>query len=92
MRAKIQSPKSKIAACLAMAACFFVFLPSASACVGCREAGSFTMAHESSTVLAGVGFSWSVVFMLAFVLCVVAGMSCYIWRTCQRIERDRVGG
>jgi len=66
------------------------FLPAAAhACVGCREPGSETLNHESPTVMAGVAFSWSVLFMLTFALAVVLGMSAYIWHTCQRIERER---
>jgi len=64
-------------------------LSSASACVGCREPGSETINHEAPTVLAGIAFSWSVLFMLAFALLVVGGMGAYIWQTCQRIERER---
>jgi heme/copper-type cytochrome/quinol oxidase subunit 2 len=60
----------------------------ALACVGCREPGAETIAKESSTVLAGWAFSWSVLFMLFFVLLVVAGMSFYIWRTCRRVDRE----
>ncbi len=58
------------------------------ACVGCREPGAETLAKESSTVLAGWAFSWSVLFMLFFVLLIVAGMSLYIWRTCRRLDRE----
>ena len=58
------------------------------ACVGCREPGAETISKESPTVLAGWAFSWSVLFMLLFVLLVVAGMSLYIWRTCQRLDRE----
>jgi hypothetical protein len=64
-------------------------LSNAQACVGCREPGSETINHESPTVLAGVAFSWSVLFMLAFALLVVGLMGAYIWHTCQRIERER---
>lgn len=63
----------------------------AAACVGCREPGSDVMAKESPTVMAGVAFSWSVLFMLLFALLVVGGMSLYIGKTCQRIERERSG-
>jgi hypothetical protein len=58
------------------------------ACVGCREPGAETLAKESSTVLAGWAFSWSVLFMLFFALMIVAGMSLYIWRTCRRLDRE----
>jgi len=63
---------------------------SAEACVGCREPGSLTLNHENPTVLAGIGFSWSVIFMLVFVLSVVAAMTFYIWRTCQQLEKSRI--
>jgi hypothetical protein len=67
------------------------FLPGvASACVGCREPGTETLLHESPTVMAGSAFSWSVLFMLAFVFVMIGGMTFYIWRTCQRLERERV--
>lgn len=63
----------------------------ASACVGCREPGAETVAKESPTVMAGIAFSWSVLFMLCFVLLLVAGMSLFIGQTCRRIERERGG-
>lgn len=64
-------------------------IADAAACVGCREPGQDTMAKESPTVMAGVAFSWSVLFMLAFALLVVGGMSVYIGKTCRRIEQER---
>ncbi|MFZ4681424.1 MAG: hypothetical protein ACOYMS_02880 [Terrimicrobiaceae bacterium] len=64
-------------------------LAAAHACVGCREPGALTLAHESPTVLAGVAFSWSVVFMLAFVMLIVVGMSVFIWNTCRKLEEGR---
>jgi hypothetical protein len=64
-------------------------LSAARACVGCREPGSETLRHESSTVMAGFAFSWSVLFMLTFAFLVVGGMSLYIWQTCRRIDRER---
>ncbi|HRJ70860.1 MAG TPA: hypothetical protein PLS03_01475 [Terrimicrobiaceae bacterium] len=68
-----------------------LFAHQASACVGCREPGAETVAKESPTVMAGVAFSWSVLFMLCFVLLLVAGMSLFIGQTCRRIERERGG-
>lgn len=65
------------------------FFSNAQACVGCREPGSETINHESPTVMAGVAFSWSVLFMLVFAFLVVGAMGAYIWHTCQRIERER---
>jgi hypothetical protein len=63
----------------------------AQACVGCREPGSDTVAKESPTVMAGLAFSWSVLFMLGFVLLMVGGMSFYIWQTCRRLARENPG-
>jgi len=61
---------------------------AAQACVGCREPGADTVASESKTVMAGLAFSWSVLFMLGFVLLMVCGMSYYIWQTCRRLARE----
>lgn len=80
--------KSKISGGLVPA--LLMGLPAAAqACVGCREPGSETLNHEAPTVLAGMAFSWSVLFMLIFVLAVVCGMAAYIWQTCQRLDRER---
>lgn len=68
----------------------FLFVVASSpvqACVGCREPGTLTLEHESPTVLAGMAFSWSVLFMLGFVMAIVFGMSFYIWRTCRRLDQ-----
>lgn len=70
-------------------AAFFAALPAALACVGCREPGDLTLARESGTVHAGEAFSWSVIFMLGTALLVIGGLSCYIWQTCQRLDRER---
>jgi len=72
-------------------ALILIHAPSAVACVGCREPGALTLDKESPTVLAGVAFSWSVLFMLCFVLLIVVGMSVYIWRTVQQLELGRTG-
>lgn len=66
-------------------------LGNAAACVGCREPGAEVMAKESPTVMAGIAFSWSVLFMLGFAILIVLGMSLYIGQTCRRIERERSG-
>ncbi len=64
-------------------------LPAVHACVGCREPGTQTLNHESPTAMAGVGFSWSVLFMLIFAISLVGLLSFYIWQTCLRLERER---
>ena len=66
----------------------FLQATAAQACVGCREPGTDTAARESQTVMAGLAFSWSVLFMLGFVLLMVSGMSFYIWQTCRRLARE----
>jgi hypothetical protein len=76
-------------------AALFSAVDCVTACVGCREPGSETVAKESPTVLAGWAFSWSVLFMLVLVFAIVGGMSLYIWQTCRRLEREaafRVSG
>jgi di/tricarboxylate transporter len=80
--------KLKLATLLA-AVLAFVSSP-AMACVGCREPGDFTLNHESPTVHAGAAFSWSVIFMLGFVMAVLAGLSFYIWRTYRELEESRM--
>lgn len=70
---------------------FLLTLGNAAACVGCREPGAEVMAKESPTVMAGIAFSWSVLFMLGFAVLVVLAMSFYIGQTCRRIERERAG-
>jgi hypothetical protein len=59
------------------------------ACVGCREPGKVTLVEEPQTVLAGLGFSWSVLFLLAVAFSVVGGITGYIVQTIRRIERER---
>ncbi len=65
--------------------------PGALACVGCREPGAMTLASENPTVMAGMGFSWSVIFLLGFVLSLLAAMVSYIVSTCRRLDRERAG-
>ncbi len=72
-----------------LAALVLLLAPRAMACVGCRTPGDLTMANENPTVLAGIGFSWGVVFLLVFVLTLLAAMVSYIWWTCVQIERGR---
>lgn len=61
--------------------------PQVMACVGCRTPGSTVV--EQKTVLAGAGFSWSVLFMLAAVFCLVGFMVSYIIKTCREIDRAK---
>jgi len=59
----------------------------ASACVGCREPGSDTVASEPQTVMAGFGFSWGVLIMLGCVMAIVAGLVVLICTTVARVDR-----
>lgn len=61
----------------------------AMACVGCREPGSDTVTSEPTTVLAGFGLSWSVLFMLFVTMSGFFGLFLYIWRTVVRLEQER---
>ncbi len=74
-----------------VAAWMLIQVEVAQACVGCREPGADTVARESKTVMAGLAFSWSVLFMLGFVLLMVFGMSFYIWQTCRRLALENPG-
>lgn len=60
---------------------------AAMACVGCRtpEVGN----EEPQTILAGVAFSWSVITMLVIVLGAIGGLTIYIAKTCQRLDREK---
>ena len=65
-------------------------IPSAFACVGCREPGVGNN-DEPQTVLAGVGFSIGVLCMLAVVFAVVGAMVFLIVRTCRSLdEKNKV--
>lgn len=56
----------------------------ALACAGCREPGADV---ESSTVMAGIGFSWGVLFMLAFVFSLCGGLGAYVVKTVRALDR-----
>jgi hypothetical protein len=58
------------------------------ACAGCREPGEDV---EASTIMAGVGLSWSVLFMLAFVLALGGGLSAFMWKTVKEVDARNAG-
>jgi len=73
--------------CLASVFCLlWVMLPHAQACVGCRQPGA---AIDPDLVTAGVAFSFSVVSLLVLVVVVLAGLTAYIAKTCQRLDREK---
>ncbi|MFZ4484311.1 MAG: hypothetical protein ACOYOL_10075 [Chthoniobacterales bacterium] len=58
------------------------------ACTGCREPGEDV---EASTVMAGVGLSWSVLFMLAFVFALSGGLGAFMWKTVRAVDARNAG-
>lgn len=56
------------------------------ACAGCREPGEDV---ESATVMAGLAFSWGVLFMLAVVFSLFGGLGTYVWRTIKALDDGR---
>lgn len=66
---------------------WFTFsLGTAQACVGCRTPGE-SLGDPQQTIQAGLAFSWSVLFLLAVVISVVAGLSVWITKTCREVEQ-----
>lgn len=63
-------------------------IPHALGCVGCREPGGLA-SDEPQTVMAGVALSWSVLTMLVIVAVIIGGLSMYIAKTCQRLDREK---
>lgn len=64
---------------LAAAACALLLqAPALLACAGCREPGEDV---EAATVMAGFGFSWGVIIMLAFVFALSGGVGAYVVKT-----------
>ena len=69
-------------------ACGLFALADASACVGCRQPGIGGV-DEPQTVMAGMAFSWSVISLLVLVVVVLGGLTVYIAKTCQRLDREK---
>ncbi|MDX2080106.1 MAG: hypothetical protein SFU53_04920 [Terrimicrobiaceae bacterium] len=61
---------------------------AADACVGCRQPMVDSI-EEPQTIAAGVAFSMSVVTLLILVVVVLAGLTAYIAKTCQRLDREK---
>jgi hypothetical protein len=59
--------------------------PPLLACAGCREPGEDV---EASTVMAGFGFSWGVIIMLAFLFSLCGGLGAYTWRTIRAVDAE----
>ncbi|MFV0338988.1 MAG: hypothetical protein ACK5LK_12190 [Chthoniobacterales bacterium] len=68
---------------------FLLATPSALACVGCCQPGQ-TMGDDPQIVIqAGMGFSWSVIFMLVFVFSMIGIFSTYMAKTCMRLDHQK---
>ena len=78
---------SKFLTVLSIAGSFVALSGTAQACTGCRVAGEMVENQEKETVSAGVGLSWSVLFMLGTVTVLGSGMGVYIKRTIAQIDQ-----
>ena len=58
------------------------------ACAGCREPGEDV---EATTVMAGFGFSWGVIFMLIFVFALCSGLGWFVARTIKAVDSAKGG-
>jgi hypothetical protein len=67
---------------------FLLTAGPALACAGCREPGEDV---ESATVMAGLAFSWAVLFMLAVVCSLVGGVGAYVWKTIKAVDGAHQG-
>lgn len=56
------------------------------ACAGCREPGEDV---EATTVMAGFGFSWGVIFMLIFVFLLCSGLGWFVARTIKAVDAGK---
>ena len=73
------------------AAAFALFLQAVPllACAGCREPGEDV---EAATVMAGFGFSWGVIIMLAFVFALSGGVGAYVLKTVRAADARHDAG
>ena len=62
---------------LAAALALLLLNAPAFACAGCREPGEEV---EATTVMAGFGFSWGVIFMLIFLFTLCSGLGWFVAR------------
>ncbi|MEY3480709.1 MAG: hypothetical protein RIQ71_1484 [Verrucomicrobiota bacterium] len=59
---------------------------SAWACAGCREPGKEV---EVTTVMAGFGFSWGVIFMLIFMFLLCSGLGWFVAKTIKAVDAGK---
>ena len=70
----------------AAAFAFALLNAPAFACAGCREPGEDV---EATTVMAGFGFSWGVIFMLIFVFVLCSGLGWFVARTVKAVDAGK---
>lgn len=68
---------------LAAAATLFLLQIPGWACAGCREPGEEV---EATTVMAGFGFSWGVIFMLIVLFVLCSGLGWFVARTIKAVD------
>jgi hypothetical protein len=56
------------------------------ACAGCREPGEDV---EATTVMAGFGFSWGVIFMLLFLFALCSSLGWFVARTIKAVDAGK---
>jgi len=71
---------------LAVALAFALLHAPALACAGCREPGEDV---EATTVMAGFGFSWGVIFMLIFLFVLCSGLGWFVARTIKAVDAGK---
>ena len=65
---------------------FLLLNAPAFACAGCREPGEDV---EATTVMAGFGFSWGVIFMLLFLSVLCSGLGWFVARTVKSVDAGK---
>ena len=71
---------------LAAPTAFLLLHAPAWACAGCREPGEEV---EATTVMAGLGFSWGVIFMLLFLGGLCSGLGWFVARTIKAVDAGK---
>jgi hypothetical protein len=56
------------------------------ACAGCRVVSQDA---EATTVMAGFGFSWGVIFMLIFLFALCSGLGWFVARTIKAVDAGK---
>jgi hypothetical protein len=56
------------------------------ACAGCRVVSQDA---EATTVMAGFGFSWGVIFMLLFLFALCSGLGWFVARTIKMVDAGK---